>query len=63
MTAQEAARILGERTGRGMSPQRVKQYIKAGRLVAYKIDGRWDVTPESVAAFTTGKPGRPKKEG
>jgi len=58
VTVAEAARVLG------VSSQRVKQHIASGRIVAYKIGSHWDVSPESVAAFTPGKPGRPaRKEG
>lgn len=57
MTVDEVARELG------ITPQRVREYCRAGRL-GTMWQRRWVITREEFDAFKltyTGKPGRPQK--
>jgi len=59
LTTAEAAELLN------VSPSRVLQHIKAGRLLAMKIGRDWILTPQAVAAFEPHpngrRGGRPRK--
>lgn len=57
MTVQEAAEYLG------ISPQRVRQFIKSGRLKATRHGRDWWITTASANAFLElpRKNGRPPK--
>lgn len=59
MTPKEAAVEIAARTGRTCSRQRVMQYVKTGRLAAVMVDGRWDISEESIREFEVKPWGRP----
>jgi len=45
----------------GVSQDRVRALIKAGRLPAKKLGRDWFIAPEDLALVKNRKPGRPKK--
>ena len=57
LTVLEAAHALG------LSPQRVKQFIYAGRLPATRFGRQWLISQSALDAIKVRKPaGRPKRE-
>lgn len=56
MTTSEAAKKLG------VTPQRVRAMIEAGRLGATKIGRDWLITEVDLDAVGDRTPGRPKKD-
>lgn len=56
LTTNQAAAQLG------VSPQRVRQYIEAGRIQARKFGRDWIVDSASVDAFRPRPPGNPDLE-
>jgi excisionase family DNA binding protein len=55
LTVAQAADLLG------ISPQRVRQLISAGRLKAEKAGRDWLIDPPDLEAVRERKPGRPRK--
>lgn len=45
----------------GVSPDRVRALIKAGRLPAKKLGRDWFIDPKDLKLVAIRKPGRPKK--
>jgi excisionase family DNA binding protein len=57
ITTNEAAQIIG------VSPMRVRQYLKERRLKFRKFGPTWMVDEESARAFKPKAAGRPPKKG
>jgi excisionase family DNA binding protein len=53
LSAEEAAAALG------ITPGRVRVLIRAGRLPARKLAGRWVVVRDDLAMVAQRRPGRP----
>jgi excisionase family DNA binding protein len=47
----------------GISPERVRALIKAGRLPAQKLGRDWFIEEKNLALVKNRKPGRPRTQG
>jgi excisionase family DNA binding protein len=56
LTTQQTAAALA------VTPQRVRQLIKAGRIKAVRFGRDWQIDAESVAGYEPAKAGRPWPE-